>query len=247
LLLATLQKKKIEPVNLSKAVNRILTDAKTLGLPVTRDQLGMMMLEFVETNPKSASLTAEGYIHIKSESINTERFCHHIESVYSILKSELSSISFRAIPREKANYTDPQWLADSVLFSKYPDTVDEFQRAGRCFAYGENTACIFHLMRVTDFCFRKVADSLQIHYSAHNWHGIGQEIARKMEQKYQTKTDAWKSNEPFYAEILADIQAIGRAHRNPALHELEKKYDERETAYMLTMIEAFAKHVAVEL
>ena len=72
-------------------------------------------------------------------------------------------------------------------------------------------------------------------------------ISAEMEKKHQTKTDSWKASEPFYAEILTDIMAIGRGHRNPALHELERTYDERETQYMLTVIEVFASHVAGNL
>jgi hypothetical protein len=68
-----------------------------------------------------------------------------------------------------------------------------------------------------------------------------------MEKKYQIKTDDWKKNEPFYAEILTDLQAIGIGHRNPTLHELEKKYEEREAEYMLTVIKDFARRVAEKL
>jgi hypothetical protein len=163
---------------------------------------------------------------------------------------ELSGHESRLTPqaaKEKARYCDPNWLADSILANKYVETVDEFQKAGRCFAYGENTACIFHLMRVTDFYFRRVADSLNLSYDSRNWQGIGDKITRSMEQKYQNKSDDWRKAEPFYAAILTDIQAIGRGHRNPALHELERTYDEREARYMLTVIEGFATHVAEKL
>jgi hypothetical protein len=74
------------------------------------------------------------------------------------MKAEFGAISLKAVPREKAKCCDPKWLTTSVMFVKFPDTVDEFQEAGRCFAYGENTACVFHLMRVADFYFRRVAD-----------------------------------------------------------------------------------------
>ena len=102
-------------------------------------------------------------------------------------------------------------------------------------------------MRVTEFYLKKVADSLQVPFHANNWCEIGKHITKEMEKKHQVKTDAWKLSEPFYAAILTDIQAISRGHRNPALHELEKKYDEREASYMLTVIEEFALHVASKL
>jgi hypothetical protein len=243
---ATLRKREPDVDVLSNALNRILSDANTLGLRVTRDQIGTMMREFVEYDPTGASLE-DGQLRIKGTALNVDRLCHHIESVYSVLKSELGSISIKAVPRDKDAYIDVKWLTTSIMFQKYPDTVDEFQAAGRCFAYGENTACVFHLMRIVDFYLRKVAESLRITYDARNWHGIGEAINRKMEAKYQTKTDEWKHSEPFYAGILVDIQAIGRGHRNPVLHELEKKYDEREALYMLTVVESFGCHVAGNL
>ena len=102
-------------------------------------------------------------------------------------------------------------------------------------------------MRVTDFCFRKVADSLNLSYESRNWQGIGDKITKTMEQRYTDKTNDWRKAEPFYAAILTDIQAIGRGHRNPVLHELERTYDEREARYMLAVIEGFANHVAEKL
>ncbi len=65
-----------------------------------------------------------------------------------------------------------------------------------------------------------------------------------MEEKYSTKTDDWKQLEPFYASILTDIQAISRGHRNPTLHEIEKKYTDADAHYLLTVTEAFMNHLA---
>lgn len=247
LILGDLKKKKSDPQRIGTLLSRLSEQVVHLGLSVTREHLGQLILDVVKENPHEAKLTAEGLITIKTGLLNTDRLCYHFEALYSTLQAELRSILFKAIPKEKNRFCSPKWLTDTIVFEKFPDTVDEFQKAGRCFAYGENTACVFHLMRVTDFLLRKVADSLPVSYDARNWDGIGKKITAEMEKKYQTKTDDWKKNEPFYAEILTDIQAISRAHRNPALHELEKKYDEREASYLLTVIEAFARHVAGKL
>jgi hypothetical protein len=242
-IIGSLGTERLRDHDLNRAFNTLLGDAESLGLLVTRDQIARMILETIKHDPAVASVK-EGMLRVRDHSIEPDRLRYHIETVMTVLKSELSVILFRAIPKEKARYCDPKWLTDGILFTKYPDTVDEIQKAGRCFAYGENTACVFHLMRVTDFYLRKVADSLNVPYESRTWQAIGEKITKLMEQKYQTKSDDWKKQEPFYAEILTDIQAIGRGHRNPALHELEKKYDEREAAYLLTVIESFARHVA---
>jgi hypothetical protein len=220
---------------------------RRLGMPVTQAYVDSLLKEIVKSSPPaSVQITDQGF-RVKDGQIPMSRYVYYAEVIYSTLRAELSTKIFRSIPSEKVKYLDPKWLTEGLLFKKYQDMVDEFQRAGRCFAYGENTACVFHLMRVTDFCLRKVAESVGAVYTANNWKGIGDKINEKMQEKYQSKTDAWKQSEPFYAEVLTDIQAISRGHRNPILHELEKTYDEGQAIYMLTVIESFANRVADKL
>ena len=225
----------------------LLKETVRLDLPVTREHIVCLFEDFAKRNPTKVKFDSEGF-EFSGAQLDLSRMQHHVEAIYNTLRAELGSILLRAIPKEKSEFCNPAWLTDTILFKKFPDAVDELQRAGRCFAYGENTACVFHLMRVTDFLLRNVSDSLPgVSYDSRNWQAIGDNIRKRIEQKYQTKTDDWKKKEPFYAEILTDIQAISRGHRNPALHELEKKYDEREGRYMLTVIERFAQHVAEKL
>jgi hypothetical protein len=225
----------------------LLEETASLNLPVTKEHLDCIVTELFEKNPGTGKLIGNGYFEITGASLPYERIAYYAEAIYQTLTAELGSLKLRAIPREKSKYCDLKWLADTALCSKFPEAWNELQAGGRCFAYGENTACIFHLMRVTDYCLRKVAGSLEVAYDARNWQGISQAITKKMEEKYGTKTEDWKRQEPFYAEILTDILAIGRGHRNPALHEVEKKYDEREAIYMIAVIDGFAQHVAKHL
>ena len=251
LLLGMVKRQNPDPNVLGESLTILWDQTIRLGLVVTKEHLICLMEDLAKENPTSVKFTRHNDlvdISIRGAKLDATKMSSHIETLYRTLRAELASNLLRAIPKEKASFLDPKWLTDTILFQKFPDTVDEFQRAGRCFAYGENTACIFHLMRIIDFCLKKVADSLPgVSYDARSWKGIGDNIKRKMEQKYQEKSDDWKKKEPFYAEILTDIQAISRGYRNPALHELEKKYDEREARYMLTVIERFAQHVAEKL
>ena len=169
-----------------------------------------------------------------------------VDELLRRITEELDQHKFGYIPSSRQMYVGPHWLEDTDIdcADSTGEVLDEFHAAGRCYAFDENTACVFHLMRVVDWCLRRVAVSLGIAYDASNWHGIGKKISDSMEQKYQTKTDEWKKKEPFYAEILADIQAIGRGHRNPTLHHIEKNYDWQRALQMLTLVEGLANHVA---
>jgi hypothetical protein len=227
-------------------VGELIDHCARLGLKVTLEHIVKLIGELSAANPGKLTITGSE-MNLKDATLPYVRILYFSEVIYSTMRAELASRVFKAIPVEKSLYCDPSWLTNTAIFAKFPETVDEFQKAGRCYAYGENAACIFHLMRVTDFYLRRVADSLHVPYDARNWHGIAEKITKEMEKKYQTKTDEWKLKEPLYAEILTDTQAIGRGHRNPALHELEKKYDEIEARNMLTVIEGFANHVATKL
>jgi len=165
------------------------------------------------------------------------------------MHEELEEVWFRVIPFHKHEFANPMWLADDLDLNtvEFGQVVPEFNHAGMCYGISENAACVFHLMRIVDFVLRKVAASLGISYEAHNWQGVGHAISKKMEEKYKTKTDDWKKSEPLYAEILTDIQAIGRGHRNPNIHEIERSYDDRDTRSLILAVEALARHVAKNL
>ena len=173
-----------------------------------------------------------------------ERLRHLAYHLSSVIQSELDSEMFFHLESSRMKYWDPTWLVDKPIYITFPHAHEEIRNAGRCYAYGEPTACVFHLMRVIDAGLRSVADSLNITYDARNWSGIAVKIQSKMEEKYEAKTDEWKRSEPFYASILTDIQAISRGHRNPVLHEIEKKYTDAEASYLLTMTEGFMLHLS---
>jgi len=168
-----------------------------------------------------------------------------LEELQKRIQEDLESRIFLTIATDKADFFGRDWLQESDIAHSFSMTaLPEMLKAGRCYAYDEDTACVFHLMRAIDFGLRVVAKSLGISYDARNWMGIANEIQKNMEQKYALKTADWKKSEPMYAGILTDIQAISRGHRNPVLHELEKQYGEKEAHYLLVVTEAFLSHLA---
>jgi hypothetical protein len=227
----------------SDALNALIANCNRLGMDVTLQHVMSMAEEMVKASPKSFVQESWGF-RITNATLPQDRIVYYGELLYTTMRMELGAIKFRAIPREKNIYCSDKWPTHPIIQQKHPETIDELQRAGRCYAYGENTACVFHLMRVAEFYFTRVATSLQTSFDPKNWMEIGRFITSKMEAKYQQKSGDWKLAEPLYASILTDIQALSRAHRNPALHDLEKKYDDREGKRMLDIIEGFAEHVA---
>ena len=166
------------------------------------------------------------------------------DNLSSVIHSELQSRHLYAIEMEKQAYCTAEWLQDSPIFTSFPRAFQELQSAGRCYAYGECTAAVFHLMRVIDSGLRLVYESLGETYDARNWDGIAKKIESDMGKKHQDKTDSWRAKEPFYSGILTDIRSISRAHRNPALHEIERKYPDADARYLIDVTKAFMSHLS---
>lgn len=166
------------------------------------------------------------------------------DNLSSVIHSELESRLLYAIAVGKTEYCDPSWLCDTPIFANFPYSFREFQCAGRCYAYDECTAAVFHLMRVIDSGLRLVYESLGEVYDARNWDGIAKKIEREMVKKHQEKSEEWRKKEPFYSGILTDIRSIGRAHRNPALHDIERNYSDPDAKYLIDVTKAFMCHLA---
>jgi len=213
------------------------------------DSLGQE-LEGVRTSCEELGLTLsvmQANRAIASWEANRRADCGaEIIALKNRISDEFSQRKFFCVEKDRTDFLSRvgDW---TELERTRPSVVIEIARAARCFEYGENTSAVFHLMRVVDSGLRAVAASLGIGYSANNWSGIGDDIRKKMEQKYQAKTEEWRKSEPFYAEILTDLQAISKGHRNPVLHEIERSYDEKETRYLITVIFAFTIHIGKKL
>jgi len=205
----------------------LLEHATRLKMKSTLNQIGYMKDYFDRDGQSASDLSAM------------------LTELHKRVHEDLDALIFLVVPSDKTSFFDIDWLRNTTIFDAFPTLVfSEMQNAGRCYAFGQNEACMFHLMRVIDYGLRLVASSLTISYDARNWMGVGDAIQKDMEAKYSAKTSDWKQAEPFYAAILTDIQAISRGHRNPVIHEIEKKYDDKEAYYMLVVTEAFMSHLA---
>src|SRR5690349_14797257 len=96
LFMASLGGHKPDPDHFGLTYHRLLEDCKKLGLPVTHQLIGQLVLEAVKSGPARFRLEKREPILRGEMEISKERLCHHIESIYSSMKAELGSIAFRA-------------------------------------------------------------------------------------------------------------------------------------------------------
>jgi hypothetical protein len=182
--------------------------------------------------------------HIHSGTYTADLLQNELQQLHTRIYEELQGELFLYVPKDKADLAVQDYWRDPEIERAFPSTLHEFIRAGCCFAYDEPTACVFHLMRIVDTGLKATARSLGIVYDSRGWSSIGQEIHKRMEQKYSLKTDEWKRSEPLYANILTDIQAIAKAHRNEVIHRIECIYNDREAHELIILVRGFIRHLA---
>lgn len=185
----------------------------------------------------------ETFASLQSGKCSPEILKPLLTELQSRMREELEAEWFKYIPRYKAQYIQPGRFDAPEIVAFGWDTQSEFVKAGDCFALGMNTATVFHLMRIIDAGLKSAAKPLGITYSSESWQVVGRKINEKMQEKHQLKSEEWKEREPFYAELLTDIGAIGKAHRNPTLHDLKINYSEDEAQYLFVVTEAFVGHL----
>lgn len=86
-------------------------------------------------------------------------------SLYSALAADLEGQAFLFVPASKRDYYDPDgpYLASiSVIVAEFPDSERDLVEAGRCFALGRDTACVFHLICAAEHALGRLAQKCDV-------------------------------------------------------------------------------------
>lgn len=252
LLLGALRRFGQEPNELGRGIGQSISTlpgtCNRLDLPVTGSLLGDLLVEAFSGMTDDAkaeawrNLQATGELRINNANFSAERMVQHVEMVYKSLRVELSRLMLRVVPKERASYCAPDWLVDSRIYNHFPQAWQEFQAAGKCYAYGEGTACAFHLNRALEWGLKTLAVKLGKRFDRNSWETHLKDIDKELEARYGTAGPRTQE-ERFYSEAASQFGHLKVAWRNPTMH-IEAKYDDKEALYLLTTVEKFIDHLA---
>jgi hypothetical protein len=140
------------------------------------------------------------------------------EECSSRIHDELQDRVFIAASKGYAAYYDmaaPPF--GKVVFDAFPSANDDISEAGNCLAVYRNTATVFHSMRVVEVGLRALATELGIPY-APSWEAYIRQLKTIIEADWKSKPADMRLKQPFYKDVLGDIEAIKLAWRNPTMH-----------------------------
>ena len=174
------------------------------------------------------------------------------ELVYDLL-AELTEPQFFRISIDKRRFfeqTEP--LFGASVDAKFPKSSRDIAAAGRCFAFGEWTACVYHLMRAVEEPLHVLATKVNVVFPKpiefENWKNIvdkiDAEITKEVKRLEGTSASHQRNDElKLYGEAALQIRHFKNAWRNDAAHGREH-YDDKEAERVYNAVKHFMEKMA---
>jgi hypothetical protein len=172
------------------------------------------------------------------------------------IETDLMQRRFASVESWKAKIHDDLAKDWGEVWRKCPSAKEDTERAVDCYALEQDTACIFHLMRVAEIGFRTLAKKLRVTITHKrkaapieygDWEKVLTEIKNKITQarllpagpKRQTKLD-------FYSDVADHCTFMKDMWRNPVSHG-RKAYNDSEAKLVLDRVRDFMHFLAKNL
>lgn len=213
---------------LRDAVMGIRANCKAIGLGVSIKSIDDM----VGTLKQGKSTIAE--------------FVEMLRVIEKTIAWEMEDQMFFHVPARRAErYTKATLAFGEEVNDAFPKAIVDIEEASKCLALSRGTACVFHSMRVMEAGLKAVAKLLDIPY-APSWESYIKQIDNRVGENYKKKPRSWKRTEPFFKEVLGDLQAVKIAWRNPTMH-IVRTYTPEEAEQIFGAVKIFMQRVAPRL
>jgi HEPN domain-containing protein len=169
-----------------------------------------------------------------------------LDILIDIVKEEIKSKMFLFIPSQWAKYYE--WHLPGELIVYFPNASKEMNRAGRCYAKGEFTACVFHSMRAAELCLRALASHLNVTFpfpiDLADWHNLItniESVIKKIDQ--QPKSTIKNEEMKFCSAAASQFRYFKEAYRKHVMH-VRETYNEEEVLSIMERTAEFLKGLA---
>lgn len=173
------------------------------------------------------------------------------QQVWECLKTDLDKSVFMFMPLVEAKYYDQDELFGSEVKARFPKATKEIVSAGNCYATGNNTACVFHLMRAVELGARtmfrgmKATKHLKRPMTLCTWG----ELTAALDEGLKGLTIGKRSNTAkantfqFYSHAVGVFKHFKGAWRDPVSHT-GRFYQPGETKDIMDNTRQFMQHLA---
>jgi hypothetical protein len=165
-------------------------------------------------------------------------YVKHFGNLQGMLQSEMRSVKFLRVDRQNFYGSDPQF--ESFVTDIYPILTYDIVEAGNCLALERTTACVFHLMRIVEFCVQKLGEKLGVPLVNESvWQKIMDQVDSRIRDMPE-KPAAKKRLKEKYADVAGHLYNVKVAWRNPVMHP-KRTYTAEEAEHLFTTVRMFTE------
>jgi hypothetical protein len=154
------------------------------------------------------------------------------------LSSELEKEAVFRMPPGRVGYFNCRELFGSEVATAFPSCARDIQKAGECYAFEQEDACVHHLMLVLERGLHVLATKLQVPYQTVNWQVIIDQVSAKL------KSQVRGTERDFLLEVNAQFGFLKVAYRNHSEHAHEDVYDMPKALSILNHVREFMQALA---
>ena len=147
--------------------------------------------------------------------VNLQDFHRAVREIRSRMVDELGSKFWLHLDNDEARYYSGCLdIFGKGVIDKLPMIYADLEEAGKCYGVGRYTACVFHLMRVMEYCLQQFGGKLGVVMPDQLvWQVILNQIQKAI-KSLDPKLPAAKK----YSEIAAHLYSVKVAWRNDVMH-----------------------------
>ena len=176
-----------------------------------------------------------------------------LDNLSTVIMNEARFRLFLSVPADLAEYYDNSRLFGDAVFNTFPSAIHDIQESGNCLACGNDSAAVFHLMRVAEHGLRSIAKKVGIKLTDKGkpqpiefatWDKVITAINNKI-AAVRTLPQGPKKNRNlrFYSDAAENCTYIRDIWRNEISHT-RKRYNSAEAMGVLTRVRDFMRLLA---
>jgi len=204
----------------AKVRSGVVPDRESLGR--IAGELGMLerACEPLELTSTLAQIRRIKSIFVDgAANVNYADLARDVIEVQIRLNDELQARKlFILTPGEAGYFDDSQFSPKATEY--FQDAIFDMTEAAKCYALERPTACVFHLMRVTEYAVQEMARLVGITDPRPNWDPVIRKIDNELKADYADRQ--FKGSYDLLAYMSTHLQAVKVAWRNRVMHVGEK-------------------------
>lgn len=183
--------------------------------------------------------------------VSTQDYAEMLQALLDRLMDETGRRQVFMIPTHKVQYYSGAVDIFGEHVNKcFNSAQKDIERAAKCYAFGANTAVVFHLMRVMEVGLRTLGSSLNDDSldpkRNPTWETILRRCDEELRKPIKDRSPEWSNNGQFYCDATANLRAVKDAWRNSTMH-VDRDYDEDESLNILNAVKGFMQKLAERL